>query len=74
MAKHEKKSAAIGATDVVEEDDFGECLVDEQLEQLQLVMEEVGFSHPIVYDVYDICEYYQSNRLSTFNVNMLKEM
>ncbi|RUA04226.1 MAG: hypothetical protein DSY43_06820 [Gammaproteobacteria bacterium] len=74
MANTRKKSAAIGATDVVEEDDFGECLVDEQLEQLQLVMEEVGFSHPIVYDVYDICEYYQSNRLSTFNVNMLKEM
>ncbi|KAK3754682.1 hypothetical protein QZH41_015381, partial [Actinostola sp. cb2023] len=46
MANTRKKSAAIGATDVVEEDDFGECLVDEQLEQLQLVMEEVGLATP----------------------------
>ncbi|KAK3745380.1 hypothetical protein QZH41_001418 [Actinostola sp. cb2023] len=46
----------------------------EQLAEVSEVIEKVGLTHPIVYDVYNICQYYHSNKISSFNVNMLRDM
>ena len=35
---------------------------------------ESGLKHPIIFDVYNLCQYYHSNKLSSFNVSMLKDM
>ena len=35
---------------------------------------EVGLKHAITFDVYDLCEYYHQNKLSAFNVQMLKNI
>ena len=37
-------------------------------------MENLGLKHPIVFDLYNLCQYFHDNKLSTFNVNMLKDM
>ena len=41
-------------------------------------MEEVigylGLKHPIIFDVYNLCQYHHGNKLSSFNVSMLKDM
>ena len=36
--------------------------------------DKLGLLHPIVYDIYDICEMAKDNKLATFNVQMLKDI
>ena len=38
------------------------------------VGDEIGLLHPIYYDVYDLCQYRKTNKLSQFNVSMLKNI
>ena len=38
------------------------------------LLDEIGLSHPILYDTYNLCEMYKENSLGTFNVKMLKEI
>ena len=58
----------------VEREEDVECLVKdtERQELLEEIADGVGLKHPITFDVYDLCEYYHRNKLSAFNVQMLK--
>jgi hypothetical protein len=49
---------------------------DEQLQKgtCQAVLDEIGVTHPIMYDIYNICEMACNQQLSTFTVKMLKEI
>ena len=38
------------------------------------MIENLGLKHPIIFDVYNLCQYYHSNKLSSFNDSMLKDM
>ena len=38
------------------------------------MIENLGLKHPIIFDVCNLCQYYHSNKLSSFNVRMLKDM
>ena len=38
------------------------------------MIENLGLKHPIIFDVYNVCLYYHSNKLPPFNVSMLKDM
>ena len=38
------------------------------------IVDEIGLLHPIYYDVYDLCQYRKTNKLSQFNVSMLKNI
>ncbi|KAL9967963.1 hypothetical protein ACROYT_G026281 [Oculina patagonica] len=38
------------------------------------VMQEVSLEHPIVYDCYNLCELVRSSKLSSFAIQMLKEI
>ena len=38
------------------------------------IVDEMGLLHPIYYDVYDLCQYRKTNKLSQFNVSMLKNI
>ena len=53
-----------------------ECLVKdtERRELLDEITDEVGLERPITFDVYDLGEYYHQNKLSAFNVQMLKNI
>ena len=44
------------------------------LHAVEEVIENLGLKHPIIFDVYNLCEYYHSNKLSPFSVSMLKDM
>lgn len=50
-----------------EENQYREKLFDD-------VISELGVTHPIIYDGYDICELAKSNKLAQFNMSMLKDM
>ena len=38
------------------------------------VVTENGLTHPIVYDIYDLCDYVKEGKLNYFTVSMLKEI
>ena len=40
---------------------------------VELVVTEIGLPHPIVYDIYDLCDYVKKEKLNYFTVSMLKE-
>ena len=44
------------------------------LHAVEEVIENLGLKHPIIFDVYNLCEHYHSNKLSPFSVSMLKDM
>lgn len=54
-----------------------DCLDQEDLDHMntvQTVVKEIGLSHPIFYDIYDLCDYARNEKLSSFTVSMLKEI
>ena len=38
------------------------------------VVTEIGLTHPIVYDIYDLYDYVKKEKLNSFTVSMLKEI
>ena len=72
LASARRKHGWHGA-DTSEEDDEGDE-VGEQRHAVEEVIENLGLKHPIIFDVYDVCHYYHSNKLPSFNVSMLKDM
>ena len=52
------------------------CQNDEQLEKetSEAVVEAIGVRHPLMYDVFNLCEMANENKLSSFKCKMLKEI
>ena len=75
MASARQKQGWCGAdtSEEVGEGDEGEK-VGEQRHAVEEVIENWGLKHPIIFDVYNLCQYYHDNKLSSFNVSMLKDM
>ena len=48
--------------------------VGEQHRAVEEVIENLGLKHQIIFDVYNLCQYYHSNKLPSFNVSMLKHV
>jgi len=66
-------------TDTEEEDDLAEeyaCKLDEEhfRETREAVLREVGLTHPILYDIYDLCTFAREAKLPTFKVKMLRDI
>ena len=40
------------------------------LHAVEEVIEYLGLKHPIIFDVYNLCHNYHSNKLSSFNVSV----
>lgn len=70
-ASRRKEQGLLGMS--VEREDV-ECLVKDTERQklLEKIADGVGLKHPITFDVYELCEYHHQNKLSAFNVQMLK--
>ena len=65
--------------DTEEDDDSAEewaCELDEEhlRETTESVLGKVGLTHPILYDIYDLCTFTREAKLPTFTVKMLKEI
>jgi len=52
------------------------CQDDEQLEKetSEAVVEAIGVRHPLMYDVFNLCEMANENKLSSFKCKMLNEI
>ena len=52
------------------------CQNDEQLEKetSEAVVEAIGVRHPLMYDVFNLCEMANENKLSSFKCKMFKEI
>ena len=46
----------------------------ERCSLLEAVERQIGVTHPIIYDTYDLCEFNKQNRPNVFKVVMLKEI
>ena len=59
-------------------DKSDEELIDENevnhMTAVESVVAEIGLTHPIVYDIYDLCDYVKKDKLNYFTVSMLKEI
>ena len=75
LASARRKRGYSDATNQEENDeDYRPGEEDEQHQAVKEVMEDLGLKHPIVFDIYNVCQYFHSNKLSSFNVNMLRDM
>ena len=52
------------------------CLVEdlERERLIEAITDEISLRRPMTYDVYDLCHYYHQNKLTTFNITMLKNL
>ncbi len=71
-ASRRKEQGFVGLS--LEQEGDVECLVkdSERQELIEKITDEIGLKHPITFDTYDLCEYYQE-KVSDFNVQMLKK-
>ncbi|KAL9970005.1 hypothetical protein ACROYT_G022307 [Oculina patagonica] len=77
LGSKRRKQASKGSSHCEEEDDEDDEEDEAEQEHRQVVekvMNDLGLKHPIVFDIYNICQYYHDNKLSSFNVNMLREI
>ncbi|CAH3115399.1 unnamed protein product [Porites lobata] len=60
------------------DDKSDEGLIDEEevnhMTTVESVLTEIGLKHPIVCDIYDLCDYVKEGKLNYFTVSMLKEI
>ena len=53
------------------------CSIDEEevnhMTTVESVVTEIGLPHPIVYDIYNLCDYVKKEKLNYFTVSILKE-
>ena len=66
-------------TDAEELDDLVEeyaCDIDEERlrDTTEVVLGKIGLTHPILYDIYDLCTLSRDGKLPSFKVPMLREM
>ena len=47
---------------------------EEWLQQVDEVYQNLSVQHPIHYDAYNLCDLYRKEKLSSFNVEMLKSV
>ena len=59
---------------VSENEDVEDTHEQEHNAMVEEVISEIGLKHPIIFDVYNICEYHHNGKLSLFNVSMLRDM
>ena len=62
------------------DDKSDEGLIDEEevshmtTVTVESVVTEIGLTHPIIYDIYDLCDYVKMEKLNYFTVSMFKEI
>lgn len=57
------------------QDDIENILQEsDRADLLKEIDDSIGLQHPIVYDTYDLCDYYLRDKIASFNVSMLKDI
>ena len=58
--------------DPTEDVDDSEVEIEERVCQINDIVDQIGIQHPIIYDIYDLCQYYKNDKLRLFNISMFK--
>ena len=66
-------SPSTAVDDKSDEELIGEEEVN-HMTTVESVVTEIGLTHPIVHDIYDLCDYVGEEKLNYFTVSMLKEI
>ena len=73
-----RRRRAATSPSIVVDDKSDEELIDESevnhMTAVGSVVTEIGLTHPIVYDIYDLCDYVKKEKLNHFTVSVLKEI
>ena len=72
LASSRRKHGRHGV-DTSEEDNEGDEVGEQRL-VVEEMIENLALKHLIIFDIYNLCQYYHSNKWSSFNVSMLKDM
>ena len=72
-----RRRAGSSASTAVDDKTDEESIDEEEVSHMttvESVVTEIGLTHPIVYDIYDLCDYVKKEKLNYFTVSMLKEI
>ena len=73
-----RRAAQVGESKVegvVEEDELEVQVEEEGIENLvRNIIDEIGVIHPIMFDIYDLCDLATGSKLSKFSISMLQEI
>ena len=75
--KHGNEKARVLMSDLESSDDedllaIAQDICDQEL--VDSILERLDVQHPIVYDVYNLCDYFRKDKLNVFSVKMLKSI
>jgi len=70
-----RKQGTTSTTPQGAQDDMDDMVEEEEwLQQVDQVYDKLSVQHPIYYDSYNLCDLRQTQKLGSFNVEMLKSM
>ena len=58
--------------DPAEDVDDSEVASEDRVCQKNGIVDQIGIQHPIIYDIYNLCECYKNDKLRLFNISMSK--
>ncbi|KAK3735185.1 hypothetical protein QZH41_000471 [Actinostola sp. cb2023] len=75
-ARGQKSSGQEAAIEPETDDDRADIEAEiresDRCDLIHEINEQIGLKHPIIYDTYDLCDYYRKEKINAFNVAMLK--
>lgn len=75
LAKKQREGSINSGLDFEDTECESEDEEDELREEVRAcIVKEINVNHPIYYDVYDLCDLHEQQKLSVFKVGMLKEI
>ena len=77
LASSRWRRAGLSPSTAVDDKSDGELIDEEEVNRMttvESVVTEIGLTHPIVCDIYDLWEYVKEEKLNYFTVSMLKEI
>lgn len=74
LAKAKNLDTFVGTPELTSEE-YDSPVMDKDIQELSSdVMDAIGLKHPIIYDIYNICEMASQNKLKKFSIAMLTEI
>ena len=77
MSSSRRRRAGPSPSTAVDDKSDEESIDEEEVSHMttvESVVTKIGLTHPIVYEIYDLCDYVKKEKLKYFTVFMLKEI
>ena len=77
LSSSRRRHAGSSPSTAVDDKSDDELIDEEEVNHMatvESVVTKIGLTHPIFYDIYDLCDYVKEEQLNYFTVSMLKEI